>query len=81
MNDGGLSYHDVKVIVDGIEYKIFGNRTVELSCNRAAGWRLWKVARDLRDWKLIGGEYDGNDFKIIVKDIVILDVKKEADED
>jgi hypothetical protein len=70
-----MSYHDVKVIVDSKEYNMSTDYGIELSCCKTAGWRLWKTAWNIADWKIIGGEFDGNDFKIIINNVVILDIK------
>lgn len=71
-----LSYHDVKVIVNGVEYVIFNNYGIELTCNKVGGWSLWKTATDSKNWQLIGGEYNNDDFKIVVGEHVIFETKK-----
>ncbi len=56
-----LSYHDVRVTVDGVEYRIANDYTLELTCTRVGGWRLW------RRNEMIGGEYEGGNFAIHVR--------------
>lgn len=68
-----LSYHDVVVTVNGTDYKISDNYAYLLECCRVSGWQLW--FRWDRDVRMIGGEYNYDDFKITVGGRVILDVR------
>lgn len=64
-----LNYHDVKIVIDGKEYKIIDNYAYELTCTRVAGWRLWWTWNGKST--LLGGEYEFNEFAIYVNDIKI----------
>lgn len=64
-----LSYHDVKVFIDGFEYAIRDNYAYELACTRCAGWRLWWKWNN--EYKLLGGEYDSEQFRIEVAGKII----------
>lgn len=55
------NYHDVLVIVDGKQYRICDDYSLELACTRVSGWRLWRNGTTL-----IGGEYDSAEFRIEV---------------
>lgn len=59
------SYHDTIVIVNGKKYDLFNSSYgYRLMCSRASGWELWHIWGD--EEKLIGGEYNGDDFRIEV---------------
>lgn len=70
-----LSYHDVVVIVNGVRYPIstcgYG---LLLQCNRVAGWELIDTlaTTDMRQWKVIGGEFSSEKFEIYVNEIKVL---------
>lgn len=61
---GPPSYHDLHVTAPGIpRTRLFDlpyglQVGLQVQCDRTAGWQLWRTAADLRDWELIGGEYD-----------------------
>ncbi len=60
-----LSYHDVRVTVDGVAYTPSDDYSLELTCFRASGWRLYQNKHD--SIELIGGEFDGGEFSIHVR--------------
>ena len=65
------SYHDVVVIVNGTNYEMGNaNYALQLHCTRCAGWRLYHVwgGKDT----LLGGEFDGDFFSIVVKGQVLV---------
>lgn len=83
----GETYHDVSVVVNGITYKICDNYAYWLECTKIGGWQLWyrwnnncDDLNDNRPWnadeKLIGGEYNCDDFKILINDVIICESKK-----
>jgi len=72
-----MSYHDVVVYVDGVKYVPADNYNLCLQCTKIGGWELWRTASEIRDWKLIGGEYDKGPFCIEVAGHVILGEKPE----
>jgi hypothetical protein len=74
-----LSYHDVVVQVNGVDYKISDNYAYHLSCCRVTGWKLWFLWPP--EERAIGGEYSGDQFRITVGDMVIVDVPKTEIED
>lgn len=57
------SYHDLHVTTPEIERASIFNLPYELTvqCSRVSGWQLWRTARSMRDWTLLGGEYEGPD--------------------
>lgn len=67
------SYHDVTVIVNGVEYNLFNSSYgLLLTCDRLAGWQLWFNPRQPNE-KLIGGEYNHDVFKIKMGDYIVFD--------
>lgn len=75
------SYHDVVVYVDGIKYVLKDDYGIELTCNRVAGWALWRKTGDtldLRNWIKIGSEHDCNDFCVAVGRVAICGVIPKA---
>ena len=58
------SYHDVVVVINGTSYHICRDYTLELTCYKVAGWCLWR--NSLNKSVLLGGEYEGQDFRIEV---------------
>lgn len=62
------TYHDTKVIVDGVEYEIskssFGT---QLICERTAGWTLWFHETE------IGNEFSSAEFKIKIGETIVFD--------
>ena len=62
------SYHDVKVVVNGVDYVIsncsFGT---QLICDRTAGWTLWFHEEE------IGNEFSSEEFKIFFGDKPVFD--------
>lgn len=65
----GPSYHDVTVYVGNVRYRITDNYALQVTCSRAAGWRLWKMWDG--EETLIGGEFDGEPFCLEVAGMVI----------
>lgn len=76
----GESYHDVMVIVDGVEYNLFNSPFgYQLTCSRVSGWELWYWLGDIKDAKLIGGEFNSNkEFKILINGKIICHSKNNA---
>lgn len=67
-----LSYHDVKVFIDGKEYAVHDSYGYELTCTRCAGWRLWwRPMGNNKPPTLLGGEYDNEYFRIEVAGKII----------
>jgi hypothetical protein len=64
------SYHDLHITAPEIERTSIFNLPYGLAvqCSRVAGWQLWETATNLRDWRLLGGEYEGPD-KWLVLDV------------
>lgn len=55
------SYHDLHITTAEIERTSIFNLGYGLTvqCTRTAGWQLWKTSSsELRDWKLLAGEYE-----------------------
>lgn len=69
-----MSYHDVIVRVNGEEHKISKNYAYILMCTKVGGWQLFKKWGHAE--QLIGGEFDGGEFIIEVKGVVICDSRK-----
>lgn len=79
------SYHDLHVTTAEIPRTSIFNLPygLQVTCSRVSGWQLWRDASRPQDWKLLAGEYDSLD-KWLVLDVngyVILDSRREADED
>jgi hypothetical protein len=57
------SYHDLHLATPEIERTSIFNLPCGLmvQCSRVAGWQLWETASDVRDWRLLAGEYAGPD--------------------
>jgi hypothetical protein len=55
------SYHDLHITTPSIERTSIFNLPYGLTvqCNRVAGWELWETATDMRNWRLLAGEYAG----------------------
>jgi hypothetical protein len=71
----GLSYHDVIVYINEKSYRIFDcSYGLQLTCTRAGGWELWDYWDDHE--VLIGGEYNGDNFRIEVDGIIICNNQK-----
>ena len=64
------SYHDLHITTAEIERTSIFNLPYDLTvqCSRVSGWQLWRTATSLRDWRLLGGEYEGPD-KWLVLDV------------
>lgn len=75
--DNSLSYHDVIVYVNGEAHRIANNYAYELSCTKAGGWQLWHKWGG-KEAKLLGGEYDGGDFRIEIAGTVICGKKTDG---
>lgn len=73
------SYHDVVVYVNGVEYRLTNDYSLQLICTKAAGWRLFRVWGEHSE--LIGGEYDGEPFRIEVRGCVIVDSSTQPKDD
>ena len=69
----GESYHDVTVVVDGVNYNLFNSKLgLSLQCCRVGGWQLWDLSQGKGNEVQIGGEYHGNkEFKILINGIII----------
>lgn len=78
-DDNVLSYHDVIVYVNGEAHHIAGNYVYELSCTKTGGWNLWHKWGSKE--RLIGGEYNGDDFRIEVAGVVICGKKPDNDKE
>ena len=76
---GNPSYHDVIVVVDGTEYRIRTNYAYQLTCTHTAGWRLYFVW-DGRE-RLVGGEYDSDEFLIRVGHMVVVNNKMKREKE
>jgi len=57
------SYHDLHVTTAEIERTSIFHLPYGLAvqCSRVSGWQLWRTAMSMRDWTLLGGEYEGPD--------------------
>jgi hypothetical protein len=76
--EDGPTYHDVVVIVDGTRYRIRDSYAYKLTCTRVGGWCLfYEWAGESR---LIGGEYDSNEFVIEVRGVVVCRGATEAED-
>lgn len=68
------SYHDTVVYLNGKEYRMFNHYHLWLICTRVSGWELWDsrdAGGDSSKYKLLGGEFHYNDFRVEVKGVVI----------
>jgi len=65
------TYHDVTVVIDGVEYTLSHDYSLELTCTRVGGWRLWRHLWGTDSPKLVGGEYDNNAFSIKIKGVIV----------
>lgn len=83
MNDSEApSYHDLFITTATIPRTSIFNLGygLNVSCSRAAGWRLWDYSRDSRNPTLLAGEYEEPD-KWLVLDVagnLIVDSRREA---
>lgn len=70
----GDNYHDVVVFVDGKRYPLSkATYGLQLQCCRVSGWQLWFSWKSTN--RLIGGEYDSEDFRVEVNGFVICQSK------
>ena len=79
-----LSYHDVRVFCDGVEHRIDRDYSLELMCTKVAGWRLFQRSTKYgggEHHELLGGEFDGEPFRIEVRSVVIVDSTSRAEDD
>lgn len=62
------SYHDLHITTAAIERTSIFNLPYGLSvqCSRVSGWQLWRTATSMRDWTLLGGEYEGPDCWLVL---------------
>lgn len=77
------SYHDVRIFCDGVEHSISHDYSLRLMCERTAGWRLYRRSTNYgggEHHELLGGEFDGEPFRIEVAGMVIVDSKSRADD-
>jgi hypothetical protein len=78
------SYHDLHITTAEIERTSIFNLPYGLAvqCSRVAGWQLWETASDMRNWRLLGGEYDGPDKWLVldVGGVVIVDSRNRQDQ-
>lgn len=73
----GESYHDVSIFINDREFHIAGGGYgLELTCCRAAGWRLWNTWQTRETPELIGGEYDSEKFVIKINGCIICDNRR-----
>ena len=73
------TYHDVVVTVNGTDYRVFDQPySLMLTCTRAAGWELWEsFASKIHEPRLIGGEFNNDDFKISIVNHIICERKRD----
>ena len=62
----------VIVYANNVEYRPDNDYGIELTFTKVGGWQLWDTwGKNFREYKLIGGQWHGEPFCLIINDEVI----------
>lgn len=63
---------EVIVYIDNVEYLPDSDYGIELTYSKVGGWQLWDIwNKRPSDYKLIGGQWEGKPFCVVINDRVI----------
>ncbi|MEM8603236.1 MAG: hypothetical protein AAGF24_05320 [Cyanobacteria bacterium P01_H01_bin.121] len=75
---------NVRAVVDGVEYDVGRDYSLELTYTRAGGWRLWQhIPESDREPgesspRLIGGEFDNTAFTVQAQGLIVCQNERAA---